>query len=221
MAFRVQVKRCGRCEKNLKADFFHASRWTKDGLKNYCKSCCREYQAERSRKFGVKKKVRPSMFGPEGKECLECLIIKPLEMFSPSARGLAGRASYCKPCLSKRHTKDRKKHAASVYAWREKNRAKYLIQHRAAQVRRRFRKANLDSGLVTVAFVKEKISETVCSYCQKEIPLGERTLDHVVPLNRNGRHHPDNLAMACRSCNSSKSDKLLEEWNGFQSSGSF
>lgn len=33
-------------------------------------------------------------------------------------------------------------------------------------------------------------------------------LDHVIPLSKGGRHHPDNVQCACRACNSSKSDKL-------------
>lgn len=47
-----------------------------------------------------------------------------------------------------------------------------------------------------------------CSYC----PAPATTVDHVVPLNRGGSHAEGNLAPACRSCNSSKGDKLLIEW---------
>lgn len=47
-----------------------------------------------------------------------------------------------------------------------------------------------------------------CSYCGK---LCE-TVDHIVPLNRGGDNQRDNLTPACRSCNSSKGDRLLSEW---------
>ncbi len=47
-----------------------------------------------------------------------------------------------------------------------------------------------------------------CSYC----PAPAETVDHVVPLNRGGRHAEGNLAPACRSCNSSKGDRYLFEW---------
>lgn len=48
-----------------------------------------------------------------------------------------------------------------------------------------------------------------CVYCGRADDL---TLDHVVPLSRGGSNEPDNLATACRSCNSSKNAKTPEEW---------
>ncbi len=54
-----------------------------------------------------------------------------------------------------------------------------------------------------------------CSYCGCETDTEENgyAIDHVFPLNRGGNNDLDNLAMSCRSCNSSKGDKILdEEW---------
>ncbi|WP_203620386.1 HNH endonuclease [Streptomyces sp. SID8499] len=45
-------------------------------------------------------------------------------------------------------------------------------------------------------------------YC--DAPGG--TVDHVIPLSRGGQHAEGNLVPACKSCNSSKGDKLLIEW---------
>lgn len=50
-----------------------------------------------------------------------------------------------------------------------------------------------------------------CTYCGSTDKI---TIDHVVPLARGGKHEVDNLAPACGSCNSSKNDKLLEDWAG-------
>lgn len=52
-----------------------------------------------------------------------------------------------------------------------------------------------------------------CQYCGGTDDL---TCDHIMPLARGGSNHDDNLTAACRSCNSSKSDKTLEEWLGLQ-----
>lgn len=38
--------------------------------------------------------------------------------------------------------------------------------------------------------------------------------DHVVPLSRGGTNDESNLVCACLPCNSSKSDRFLEEWRG-------
>lgn len=48
-----------------------------------------------------------------------------------------------------------------------------------------------------------------CSYCGS---TDNPTVDHIVPLIRGGSNDMDNLTPACRSCNSSKGDKLLSEW---------
>lgn len=48
-----------------------------------------------------------------------------------------------------------------------------------------------------------------CAYCGVVAPL---TMDHVVPVSRGGWHAIGNILPACRSCNSSKSDRLLIEW---------
>lgn len=49
----------------------------------------------------------------------------------------------------------------------------------------------------------------LCVYCGSSEDL---TCDHVIPLVRGGSNEHANLATACRSCNSSKGDKTLEEW---------
>lgn len=43
-----------------------------------------------------------------------------------------------------------------------------------------------------------------CHYCQRPAKPKDRTVDHVVPVSRGGKHRPDNLRPACRSCNSRK-----------------
>ena len=53
-----------------------------------------------------------------------------------------------------------------------------------------------------------------CVYCGATDGI---SIDHVVPLSRGGRHEANNLAPACFSCNSSKSDRLLSEWSGWLS----
>lgn len=49
-----------------------------------------------------------------------------------------------------------------------------------------------------------------CQYCGER--GGRLECDHIVPVSRGGEDHESNLATACRPCNRSKRDKLLEEW---------
>lgn len=46
-----------------------------------------------------------------------------------------------------------------------------------------------------------------CAYCGNRAD----TIDHVVPRSRGGRHTWDNCVAACRTCNSRKADRLVEE----------
>jgi hypothetical protein len=60
-----------------------------------------------------------------------------------------------------------------------------------------------------------------CAYCRKdEIKAGGLTQDHVIPLSRSGNHSIDNIVPSCRSCNSRKKDKTLEEWHMWQNRNS-
>lgn len=43
-----------------------------------------------------------------------------------------------------------------------------------------------------------------CFWCSEAIPSGKHTVDHYVPLTKGGSNNPDNLVIACRSCNSRK-----------------
>jgi 5-methylcytosine-specific restriction endonuclease McrA len=49
-----------------------------------------------------------------------------------------------------------------------------------------------------------------CHYCRE--PFTEEspaTIDHVIPLSKSGLHVKENLVPACRSCNSTKKDKII------------
>lgn len=50
-----------------------------------------------------------------------------------------------------------------------------------------------------------------CMYCDKRLPAGELTLDHVQPQSRGGRDTWDNLVACCSPCNRRKADRTPEE----------
>lgn len=50
----------------------------------------------------------------------------------------------------------------------------------------------------------------ICRYCSKTTrPF---TIDHILPRSKGGSNELDNLTISCVSCNLSKGDKLLSEW---------
>ncbi len=54
-----------------------------------------------------------------------------------------------------------------------------------------------------------KLYNSTCLYCGSNQSI---TLDHIIPIARGGTHSIGNLAPACKKCNSSKSDKTIQEW---------
>lgn len=54
-----------------------------------------------------------------------------------------------------------------------------------------------------------------CYYCRKPIEESGYDVDHVMPLSKGGSNWPANIVCACPSCNRSKSDKAIWEWQDF------
>lgn len=90
------------------------------------------------------------------------------------------------------------------HRWSKANREKtreYTRRYRA-------RKKNAAVGPVDEMAIYERDGRK-CIYCPSTTDL---TLDHLVPLSRDGAHSQDNLAVACRSCNSRKGAKTYKEF---------
>jgi 5-methylcytosine-specific restriction endonuclease McrA len=62
--------------------------------------------------------------------------------------------------------------------------------------------------------IKQYLTLT-CVYCLKPIKFGDDSLEHIVPLIKGGANNIENLAVACRSCNSSKGSKTLLEFKEY------
>lgn len=81
----------------------------------------------------------------------------------------------------------------------------------AIVAKRRARKLNAE-GSYTEEDVKRILlkQENKC-FCGTDITIGY-TIDHIVPLARGGSNWPSNIQGMCKSCNSSKGIKTMDEW---------
>ena len=50
-----------------------------------------------------------------------------------------------------------------------------------------------------------------CQYCGDKKPVGELTLDHILPRSRGGDNSPVNVVTACMACNNRKGDRTPAE----------
>lgn len=51
-----------------------------------------------------------------------------------------------------------------------------------------------------------------CHYCGEEITKKNATVDHITPKSKGGTNNIDNLALCCKSCNSSKGEKTVDDY---------
>ena len=51
--------------------------------------------------------------------------------------------------------------------------------------------------------------ENCCQICGVKMDKSEITIDHIIPLSKNGGNYIDNLQPLCQSCNSRKGNKIM------------
>lgn len=200
----ITTRRCSHCKEEKPEKVFTEVKGKFAG-RGYRNSWCNSCRAAQRR--GDKPVRRNSVIVDGAKLCMECFQFSALYCFSPDARGKGGVAAYCKPCKAKRdRCSPQRKERAVTYAakYRQRHRERYLSQHRLHQFKRRHQIVVTSDGTVTDKFLKELYATENCFYCKKVIPVGERTLEHLVPLIAGGLHTATNLTMACKSCNCAK-----------------
>ena len=107
-----------------------------------------------------------------------------------------------------KRNKTHKKHYDSNY--RENNKEKVRYWGRLSSHKRRAAYHSLKSSL-TFKQWKQALSHFnhQCAYCGSTESLEQ---EHVIPVSRGGHYTPDNIIPACRSCNASKNNKIMQDW---------
>jgi hypothetical protein len=101
----------------------------------------------------------------------------------------------------------------SVKVWRDKHPERYQEIQRRRFIARKTGKALGFDGTSHY----EKLGwwqQNRCFYCNTVFDSNkDRTVEHIVPVSRDGLHSEENTVLVCRYCNGSKNDSLLyREW---------
>ena len=188
------MKQCTKCLIEKPITEFNRSKRGKDGYHPRCRKCAKEIldiwhsaHPEKSNEYSFKFRTN-----------------------NPERRKEIGLAFYYrhhdKNKLDGRNRarQNKEQRAITKRAWQKANPEKV----REYTERRRIRKTQNGEYQITEKELK-KLYESLCIYCGSNKRI---TLDHVIPISRGGSHGIGNIAPACLSCNSSKSDKTIMEW---------
>jgi 5-methylcytosine-specific restriction endonuclease McrA len=216
------MKPCTKC--GASKEFSEFSRMTrgKYGLHPYCKACIaaaakerywqdpqrfRDLRREMSEKYQARKADYQVRYYQAHREEAQEKAREQAKRRDPDKERERKKAAHrALPIEERRAIYQRGLEARRRWIAANKDRLAALKQKRYAQVR----------GAATVVMVnRATIIERdgrACWYCGRELKRGQITLDHVVPVSHGGPHTPDNLRVACRSCNCQKHDRTPYEW---------
>lgn len=204
---------------------FYKDSKQKSGYSCVCKQCKEQYKQE----YRAKLKCRNNISIPKRKECNLCGKSKSSKEFNIDMSSISGLTSICSGCSVESslkyyykntekckennrlwHRNNLVKSASRKRNWKKKNpdaykkiKNKYTRKRRAIGVNLAEDFSAHDDTLIRQAF------NNICFNCGSPDDL---CIDHHKPLSKGFALSLDNAALLCRSCNSSKGNKMPEEF---------
>lgn len=170
------------------------------------------------------------------KKCSECgkWLVASTYNFHKDKQCEYGLKSKCKKCRAEQHKQYHKQNREKILEqkkqWRENNKdniSEYGKQYRATprgqalifnkHCKRRLREQNQGNGINKMQWLEMmKYFNWECAYSGEYIGGSNkqniRSIDHIIPLNKDGVHEIWNIVPMDRRLNSSKNNKDLLEW---------
>ena len=218
------MKRCYKCKRTLSRESFIRNRSKKDGLATECRECAAEmkrcqYQRNKQKvidRAAQWKRDNPEKIKVSGKRYRERHIerIKAYREGRKEERARYDKHYYRENreairCMGRAYyERNRERIKVATRRWAKNNRDKtrlYAIQY---QNKRRAWLNGTESKRVLYERVLERDGYR-CHLCGKRVTRKHLSFDHVIPLSKGGANVEMNIAMAHRSCNSQKHNKVL------------
>jgi len=186
----VLLKRCSTCLEFFNTNYFHKGTNESDGLRSNCKGCSKKYitdNAERYKLNRVLNKKRRKEYNFKVKHKYD------------SKRGLYNKT------YRERHPV-RVKESKHRYAHSDKGKITLTIRshRRVAKIKSLPHTLTKEEWLSII-----NVQGNKCNGCGTVFTSNiKATIDHIIPVNKNGGLTKDNVQALCLSCNSSKCDRL-------------
>lgn len=192
------MKVCTKCKEEKPLEAFSKDSQKKDGLRSSCKACKKTYDKKYVSENKESKYAKAAIYNAAHRE-------------EKAAYDKTRRDEYGDVIRSKKreYYHNGGKEVGDTWIKNNRERTRSYASKAAAKRRTLLVDSELSHKKVEQWL---KLQEPVCAYC-KTCCKEYYEIDHILPLSRGGAHSLDNLAISCRSCNRSKKDKTLEEWN--------
>lgn len=207
---------CG-ISKPATQDFFGKDSKSPHGLYTKCKECVNAYNRQNrldDPESAAKQRVRVRRWralNPERNAILRKRL-RSKEHYRNHEKEYAKRHQRM---MRRHYTEKHRQYRTTVkyrqYLERRKHCEEYRLKSRIYEHNKRVRFYSAP-GKYTKQDIQKKLltQKNRCYYCNKQ--LTKYHVDHVVPLSRDGSNYPDNLVLACPTCNMRKNNKLPHEW---------
>lgn len=215
------------------AEFWHSEKTAADGFRRDCKACRNAYRGRvheqqsadptfREKKCQVSKiwyKENRGRAAQRGKEYNARDDVKARKYGRLEERRASDPdfAAWEIEYRRKHYRGNRERYVEWAETWRAANPDKAAAINAARNANRRARKQQAE-GRYTAGDVRAKLEaqNAKCFWCEADVSGGVHTIDHYIPLARGGTNWPDNLVIACVSCNCTKRDMLPDEFRRYR-----
>ncbi len=221
------MKTCRKCGESKPIEAYHARADSVDGFRHDCKACGSRLSSEWARRHPERKRAIQAKWakmnpGKHRASILRWHKAHPEKVKEMQRRHYANNRT-ARRAQGKRYAEQNRAKVLARYARRYWNNRERMLAENAAWARvnrdaitvkdaKRVAKKRAAPGRgVTTLQWKEALRDSLglCAYCNLPRRL---TMDHIDPLVRGGAHDPENIAAACKPCNSAKKDKTLIVW---------
>lgn len=226
----MKTKRCNSCGNEKPFDAFYNDASKKDGHSSFCRDCrkksSRAYYADN--KDTVKVQQKQYRASHKAQICAQKRRWRDANLDYARSKSREWNRNHKErryQTFVQWREKNRKHLRDYARSWRDLNREAYISYQRA------YRKQNPHIILNAVNKRRAKIGkfadltkhewfnlmvqyEWRCFYCSRVLTDKTRTVDHIIPISRGGRHHMANLIPCCRDCNRKKNARIYPVWCG-------
>ena len=191
-----EVKLCRKCGRTLPISEFY---WDKinNCFQYQCKDCKKKYAAEYQK-------------SPRGHDVHLRATRKYHQTVDNEARREFYKTADGKAYLRERNKAESFLESCKKYRQSEKGKTRKALNERK-------RRARFQEVLCTLTLEEwQEILQSYqfsCYYCGRDDV--KMTIEHVIPISRGGNHTKENVVPACGSCNSSKRERLIDEWQQY------